>query len=261
MRPRGFTLIELLVVLAVIGILAAMLFPVFGRARENGRRTACASNLRQIGAGLLQYLQDYDEKMPRSFFGTTLGADTTTRSRYKWMDAIYPYVRNEQVFVCPSETGASYRWSGNLADGEETDNYGSYGQNGTYSDAGDNQTPPRSSGLYLISLSQIVQPAGTVWAGDINSRQGTDRSYGILWANAGVQPAVKTPADDATIPNGTRQLDKLIERHLGTSNILFCDGHVKAMRLDTLAQTHRVEDPVGSGTFKDVMPMFTIEED
>lgn len=258
---RAVTLIELLIVVAILGILAAILFPVFGRARENGRRTACASNLHQIGAGLLQYLQDYDEKMPRSFFGTTLGADTTTNTRYQWMDAIYPYARNEQVFVCPSETGASYRFSGNLAPGEESDAYGSYGQNGTYSDAGDNQTPPRSSGLYLISLSQIVEPTATVWAGDINSRQGTDRSYGILWTNASTQPAVKSPADDATVPTGTRQLDKLIERHLNTANILFCDAHVKAMRLDSLTQTHRVEDPSGSGTFKDVLPMFTIEAD
>ena len=56
----GFTLIELLVVIAIIVILAAILFPVFGRARENARRSSCQSNLKQIG----QYAQDYDERMP-----------------------------------------------------------------------------------------------------------------------------------------------------------------------------------------------------
>src|SRR4028118_1774787 len=60
----GFTLIELLVVIAIIGILASILFPVFARARENARRSSCQSNLKQIGLGILQYTQDYDEKLP-----------------------------------------------------------------------------------------------------------------------------------------------------------------------------------------------------
>ena len=62
----AFTLIELLVVIAIIAILAAILFPVFARARENARRSSCTSNLKQIGIGILQYVQDYDETYPRS---------------------------------------------------------------------------------------------------------------------------------------------------------------------------------------------------
>lgn len=61
---KGFTLIELLVVIAIIAILAAILFPVFARARENARRASCQSNLKQIGLGILQYAQDYDERYP-----------------------------------------------------------------------------------------------------------------------------------------------------------------------------------------------------
>src|SRR6266536_4639298 len=63
-RRSGFTLIELLVVIAIIAILAALLFPVFARAREQARKTTCLSNLKQIGAGMLMYAQDYDETLP-----------------------------------------------------------------------------------------------------------------------------------------------------------------------------------------------------
>ena len=68
---RGFTLIELLIVIAIITILASILFPVFARARENARRSACQSNLKQIGLGLMQYVQDYDERMPLIYVAAT----------------------------------------------------------------------------------------------------------------------------------------------------------------------------------------------
>ena len=64
MKKKGFTLIELLVVIAIIAILAAILFPVFARARENARRASCQSNLKQISLGVMQYTQDYDERLP-----------------------------------------------------------------------------------------------------------------------------------------------------------------------------------------------------
>lgn len=60
----AFTLIELLVVISIIAVLAAILFPVFARARENARRASCMSNLKQIGLGFMMYTQDYDEMMP-----------------------------------------------------------------------------------------------------------------------------------------------------------------------------------------------------
>src|SRR5262249_50119335 len=63
-RRSAFTLIELLVVIAIIAILAAILFPVFAQARERARMSACISNMRQIGSGLMMYVQDYDETFP-----------------------------------------------------------------------------------------------------------------------------------------------------------------------------------------------------
>lgn len=96
---RGFTLIELLVFIAMIVILAAILFPVFARARENARRTSCASNLKQIGLGVMQYTQDYDEAYPN--FNFFVNADNV---RVDWSLAIQRYVKNMQLFVCPSDT-------------------------------------------------------------------------------------------------------------------------------------------------------------
>ena len=91
-QPNGFTLVELLVVIAIIAILAAILFPVFGRARENARRSSCQSNLKQIGIAMAQYQQDYDER--------TLVVDEDTG--YSWFGPIQPYIKGEQVFRCPS---------------------------------------------------------------------------------------------------------------------------------------------------------------
>jgi prepilin-type N-terminal cleavage/methylation domain-containing protein/prepilin-type processing-associated H-X9-DG protein len=99
-RRTAFTLIELLVVIAIIAILASILFPVFGRARENARRSSCASNFRQIGLGMMQYAQDYDETMPLFSYNGFSGYAGGDGAR--WADMIYPYIKNTQVFDCPS---------------------------------------------------------------------------------------------------------------------------------------------------------------
>lgn len=91
---KAFTLIELLIAIAIIAILAAILFPVFARARENARRTNCASNLKQIALGIMQYTQDNDEYFPRPRpFGGGPG---------DWVTPTLPYLKNTQLFRCPS---------------------------------------------------------------------------------------------------------------------------------------------------------------
>ncbi len=116
MSRKGFTLIELLVVIAIIAILAAILFPVFARAREKARQTNCLSNLKQIGLGLMMYANDYDETLPAYHFTATLPTppvpeDPTWMAQTAggpwqlgWPSCIYPYVRNTQLFLCPSTT-------------------------------------------------------------------------------------------------------------------------------------------------------------
>src|ERR1051326_4729117 len=99
-RPRsGFTLIELLVVVAIIAILAGILFPVFAQAREKARTITCASNLRNLGTAMLMYTQDYDECLP-------LSASTSAAPPYylNWHDIIDPYVKNKKVWLCPSSS-------------------------------------------------------------------------------------------------------------------------------------------------------------
>jgi prepilin-type N-terminal cleavage/methylation domain-containing protein len=100
-RKTGFTLIELLVVIAIIAILAAILFPVFARARENARRASCQSNLKQIGLGWQMYVQDYDSRLPVYEGATYTGNSGTV------MPLLAPYVKNGQIFYCPSGRGGS----------------------------------------------------------------------------------------------------------------------------------------------------------
>jgi len=92
---RGFTLIELLVVIAIIAILAAILFPVFGRAREMARKASCSSNLKQLGLAVAQYTQDNDNCYPIATAGSG-----------PWPQAIQPYTKSLQVFMCPSDSKA-----------------------------------------------------------------------------------------------------------------------------------------------------------
>jgi len=112
----GFTLIELLVVIAIIAILAAILFPVFAQAREAARRTACMSNMRQIGTAVMMYVQDYEECYPilRAIPLDPDGSDLVPvvvqgAPAGQWEEklvsittVLQPYTRNAGIFVCPS---------------------------------------------------------------------------------------------------------------------------------------------------------------
>jgi len=106
-EKRAFTLIELLVVIAIIAILAAILFPVFAQAREKAKATSCLSNAKQIGLGLHMYLQDYDEKFVATRWSDVTdacGVGGTAINGSQWNVMIQPYIKNTQIFACPSDS-------------------------------------------------------------------------------------------------------------------------------------------------------------
>jgi prepilin-type N-terminal cleavage/methylation domain-containing protein len=104
-RHKGFTLIELLVVIAILAILAAILFPVFAQAREKARQAACLSNTKQMGLGILMYVQDYDETYSPAYYYNDPDAsgNLDLTGINQWSGLVQPYVKNVGIFVCPSD--------------------------------------------------------------------------------------------------------------------------------------------------------------
>lgn len=229
-KSHGFTLIELLVVIAIIAILAAILFPVFARARENARRASCQSNLKQIGLGLMQYTQDYDEKLPPSSYssGSALpNRATEFPGTWLWWHMIYPYVKSEQVFNCPSTGGD---WNGPYG-GYIPTKY-SYGYNVNLTS---NPAPTYAS--IGASLAAIPQVAITPFA--------VDTTYYLTSAAkdcAGTTSAVNPNCTTGVLANN----DPPNPLHLETFNMLFVDGHVKSLKNGgwVTANTYAASDPV-----------------
>ncbi len=209
-KSYAFTLIELLVVIAIIAILAAILFPVFARARENARRSSCQSNLKQIGLGIMQYTQDYDEKYMLRSRNCTSNADcgSTSTSTSLWMYDLSPYIKSVQVFVCPSDTaGFSSTSASGLWTYSGSESYGMVG----YWDMS-LSTPTNTYPFSQASLASIEDPAGTILI--------TDSDYYVA---RGYEPYVSSDPAAATVDN-TRAI---AIRHLDGANFLWADGHVK----------------------------------
>lgn len=165
MKRRGFTLIELLVVIAIIAILAAILFPVFARAREKARQTSCLSNVKQMMTAWLMYAQDYDEMSNRYAGYTAPALVIPDGGPDYWFELLHPYVKNSQIFSCPSYRNVRVYSGGQSAphpDFPDGVNYG-YNTYGGQLALGDIQHPSRF-GVILDGLNnywRIANPPAT----------------------------------------------------------------------------------------------------
>lgn len=190
-RGGGFTLIELLVVLAVIGILAAILFPAFARSRESGRAASCASNLKQIGLALMQYESDNDGIYPTA--GATVQWDEIdpVTGMGPWMQQIQPYVKSRQIFKCPSDSHSDFSYF--------------LGARAAYLETG-HFAPIKATRIQFSDKFVLAGDTGDFLTEDADK---DDYSQNCVGGPANGEPAMKW------------------QQHNGRQNILFADGHVK----------------------------------
>ncbi len=234
---RGFTLIELLVVIAIVSILAAILFPVFGRARENARRSSCSSNLRQLGLAFMQYAQDYDEQFPFSKSTDNF-----------WTVSTLPYTKSMQLLRCPSDKRSDWVDTFaelNSAPGGTTKRKTSYTVNGYFVPS---ESKPEYGGVFS-NMASVQKPASVIFlaeGADFTKTSATDFTpkawnqiyfHAHLWKNTPASTSRWTDVEKRDMPE-----DVDTERHLGGANYTFADGHVKWMRWSQIW----FEDPSGT---------------
>ena len=213
MKRSGFTLIELLVVIAIIAILAAILFPVFAKAREKARQSSCLNNMKQIGLACMQYAQDYDERYPA---GDSVAWGDFVYPNYPrggYVDAIYPYVKNVQVFMCPSDSTRDCLANANVGGAHQ---FNSSVLPGSYP----NQELSYMYNYYLTpnAASFYQYPAETAMV-----TEGIQRPYVYVNAATGMLDGT-----NARMIGGCR--------HNEGMNLNFLDGHAKWFRANNLNQ-------------------------
>jgi prepilin-type N-terminal cleavage/methylation domain-containing protein/prepilin-type processing-associated H-X9-DG protein len=212
MRNRGFTLIELLVVIAIIAILAAILFPVFAKAREKARQTSCLSNLKQLTLANMGYMTDYDQKTLR---WQRYQYQQPVATDYRSMPALLqPYVKNDQIFICPSASTTSRALSYHI-------NVCALANAGMDNPI-DNQT------TYASTSESQMNSVSTMFAAD-----GQFLSTATSSTEDWVYPNYSGQAGDSGPGNY-----RLSDRHNNGMNVAYYDGHAKWLQLSRVWMTN-----------------------
>ncbi len=209
MRRQAFTLIELLVVIAIIAILAAILFPVFAKAREKSRTSSCASNMKQVGLGVLQYTQDYDETfcMCRGYDAPNPYLTGNPVNNMDWKAQIMPYAKNLQIFRCPSNNTAVV--AGTAGQYGVTGGIYTHYQQPTVSGGATTLGFAYAGWTPAITLANVIYPAQQFLAVECNNNGGPD----LYYTTSGV----------------------CFSGHNELANFLYVDGHVKLGRWSAIA--------------------------
>jgi len=251
-RNNGFTLIELLVVIAIIAILAAILFPVFAQAREKARQITCVSNMKQLGLGILQYVQDFDETYSPGFTDW-VGTATT------WPVAVSPYVKTFKVYQCPDDSLA-FANSGNTWEGTPI----SYVANGVsvwdgaisnfrfrglfcpmQDTIGDWSNPTitgpetYAADMNIRTLAGVGRPADTIMLAEVHNQDGLlagspGGTFSAWQTNTLTNyfggEAIPNGASTSAYPYGPNGDITPAHASKTLANFLFADGHVKSLR-------------------------------
>ena len=249
---RAFTLVELLVVIGIIALLIAILMPALAKARASAQATASLSNLRQLGIGLIQYRIEN-----RGLYPLAAWQSLPDRARTRWADAIYPYMRNTEVYMSPNLTEDERRRMNkpffhtvnqfaNPGILPNTIYWGGYGYNWHY--LGNGRT---TGGVpeFFARDSMIRASSRTIAIADTNgSKNGTpdwtsEGTYvidpplmSINFGSKGSRKTSATPGPGNYGYTGGVDGDPLhratpAERNNGRVNVLFCDGHAEPLKL------------------------------
>jgi prepilin-type N-terminal cleavage/methylation domain-containing protein/prepilin-type processing-associated H-X9-DG protein len=217
---NAFTLIELLVVIAIIAILAAILFPVFAQARDKARGASCLSNTKQQGLAFAMYTQDYDETTVMQYYGDWSPCCADRGGHYAWPKQLNPYIKNKQVFACPSLPTANwdalkcaYDPGGQCREAYDFPSVIGYGLN------------PYVAG---VALAKIEAPASTLAIVETRYYPPGHPSHNAAWGWYGAYP----PYLDASQPDKTTPYAGWLDarRHQDGNNCSFADGHSKFQR-------------------------------